>query len=154
MNKAQVGLLGVLLAVALGLYWYQTGVQGGAVVAVQGDGTGVGQNLILGLSTDPVLGKYLSAYNGMTVYTYANDGGNVSNCTGACADTWPPYTVPSTDAINVPAVITGTVGAITRADGTIQVTYNSAPLYFYAQDAAYTDTKGEGVGEVWHVAKP
>ena len=119
----------------------------------QGDGTTVGQNLILGMNVDTKLGTYLSAYNGMTVYTYAKDSVGTSTCYGQCAANWPPYTVPSKSDINVPATITGKVDAIARADGTLQVTLNGMPLYFWKNDAKPGDTTGEGVGGVWHVAK-
>lgn len=119
-----------------------------------GDGSTVGQNLILGIQPDATLGDHLSAFNGMTLYTYASDSAGVSTCTGSCATTWPPYTVPSAGDIHVPANITGNVSTITRADGTLQVTYNGMPLYFYAKDTKPGDATGQGVGGVWFVAKP
>lgn len=50
--------------------------------------------------------------------------------------------------------MTGALATITRADGTTQVTYDGHPLYYYAADVQAGDTNGEGVGGVWHVAKP
>ena len=122
--------------------------------SAQGDGTTVGQNLILGINTSAALGTYLSAYNGMTVYTYAPDTAGVSNCTGACAANWPPYTVASAADINVSSATAGTVGTITRADGSLQVTYNGHPLYFYIKDTAPGQTNGQGIGGVWYVVTP
>ncbi len=121
-----------------------------------GDGTGVAQNLILGLNADAKLGSYLSAYNGMTLYTYDPDkqAPGASACTGSCAALWPPYTVSSAQEINVPANITGKVGVIKRADGKLQVIYNGRPLYFYLKDTKSGDISGQGVGGVWFVAKP
>jgi len=46
------------------------------------------------------------------------------------------------------------LGTITRADGTVQVTYNGWPLYYYASDKASGDVMGEGVGNVWYVITP
>ena len=40
------------------------------------------------------------------------------------------------------------------ADGSLQVTYNGAPLYFYAKDAKTGDTLGQGAGNNWFVVKP
>lgn len=125
----------------------------------QGDGTDVSQNLILGVSTNSALGTYLTAYNGMTVYTYAPDAQTPgkSACTDTCRAIWPPYIVGSVADIHVPAAstgITGKVGTITRTDGTLQVTYNGAPLYFYVKDTQAGDTTGQGVGNVWYVIKP
>lgn len=129
---------------------------GDASVPGQGDGTGVQQNLVLGISANQALGTYLSAYNGMTVYTYAPDkqAPGASKCTGGCAAIWPPYTVTSASNIHVSAATPGKVGTITRADGALQVTYNGQPLYFYAKDTSTGDTLGQGVGGVWFVIKP
>lgn len=120
--------------------------------AEHGDGTSVGENLILGFSSD---GSYLTAYNGMTLYTYSKDSDGKSVCNGQCAINWPPYTVPSASAINIPANITSSnVGTITRSDGALQVTYKGAPLYFYVSDNEPGDTTGDKVGNVWFLVKP
>lgn len=121
-----------------------------------GDGTGVAQNLIVGVSASQTLGTYLSAYNGMTLYSYAPDKQTPgkSACTGGCAANWPPYTVKSAADIHVSAATTGKVSTITRVDGSLQVTYNGTPLYFYAKDTKVGDTMGQGVGGVWYVIKP
>ncbi len=118
-----------------------------------GDGTGVSENLILGQNPDKGFGVYLSAYNGMTVYTSRADQSGVSNCVDACAAAWPPYTVPSPGAINVPANIKGAVGTIKRADGTLQVTYKGMPLYFWMGDTKPEDTTGQEIGG-FTAAKP
>jgi predicted lipoprotein with Yx(FWY)xxD motif len=130
--------------------------QGIGEAPASGDGTGLEQNLILGISANQALGTYLSAYNGMTLYSYAPDKKTpgASACTGGCAATWPPYTVKSASDIHVSAATTGKVSTITRADGSLQVTYNGVPLYFYARDAGTSDTLGQGVGGVWFTVKP
>ena len=46
----------------------------------------------------------------------------------------------------------GTIATITRTDGKKQVTYNGAPLYYFAADAAAGDTKGQGLNGKWFVA--
>ena len=120
-----------------------------------GDGSVVGMNLILGESSDAELGTYLSAYNGMTLYTTSKDTEGASNCAGECAVNWPPYTVPSINDINIPSTIDGTkVGTIVRGDGKIQITYGRMPLYFYITDREPGDTTGHGAGDVWEVARP
>jgi predicted lipoprotein with Yx(FWY)xxD motif len=129
---------------------------GDGSVAGGGDGSGVSQNLILGISATEALGTYLSAYNGMTLYAYAPDkqSPGASACTGSCAESWPPYTVRSKSDIHVSPATAGEVGTITRADGALQVTYNGAPLYFYAKDSSPSDARGQGAGGAWSVVKP
>ena len=161
----------VLLIVGGGWYWYSTkqasdsvmtdehpsdamGLNGSPNQGNMGDGTDVSQNLVLGVSSDADLGDYLTAYNGMTLYLYTKDTAGVSNCSGTCAVNWPPYTVPSADAIHVPASITGAVGTIARADGSLQVTYKGIPLYFWKNDAKPGDPTGQNVGGVWFVVQP
>jgi predicted lipoprotein with Yx(FWY)xxD motif len=120
------------------------------------EGSVIGGNVSLGTNSSANLGNYLVAYNGMTLYTFANDTTNKSNCTGGCAANWPPYIVGAEDnvAAQVKAGVGGKVDTIVRADGKAQVTYNGKPLYFYAHDTKAGDTTGQGVGGVWFVAKP
>ena len=67
---------------------------------------------------------------GFTVYWFAPDTSTTSNCTGSCATYWPPVKGPATAGSGV----TGTLGTITRSDGTMQATYDGHPLYTYAGD--------------------
>jgi predicted lipoprotein with Yx(FWY)xxD motif len=172
-------VIGVIIALVIagGAYWYWSTTQmvapaaeqagtnstadqntstqpgAGATQAANND-AGITQTHVLSVNADATLGQYATAYNGMTVYTYDGDGNGVSNCTGSCADTWPPYTVSSAASIESSADISGTLGTITRTDGSTQVTYNGKPVYFYKNDTAKGDTKGQGVGGVWFVIKP
>ena len=43
------------------------------------------------------------------------------------------------------------LGITTRKDGSVQVTYNGWPLYYYDKDKAPGDATGQGVGGVWYV---
>jgi predicted lipoprotein with Yx(FWY)xxD motif len=49
--------------------------------------------------------------------------------------------------------VTGTFGTLTRADGSIQVTYNGLPLYGWQGDTKAGDVTGHGVNG-FSVAKP
>ena len=85
---------------------------------------------------------------GMTLYWFVPDTSTTSKCTGACATYWPPVTGPVTAGSGV----TGTLGTITRADGTTQATYDGHPLYTYVADTAPGQAKGNGLnlsGGVW-----
>lgn len=100
------------------------------------------------------VGTYLVASNGMTLYAFKRDGLGVSNCADQCAAAWPPYTVESADGLTVADGIWGAVGTIARADGTLQVTYNDMPLYFWANDTAAGDTTGNNFRTLWTVVAP
>ena len=43
---------------------------------------------------------------------------------------------------------------VERKDGTKQWAKNGMPLYFWIKDGKKGDTTGEGVNDVWHVARP
>ncbi len=92
---------------------------------------------------------------GLTVYMFTQDvkDSGTSACTGGCLETWPALTVPAGGSPTGGPGVTGTLGTITRADdGTLQVTYNGLPLYFFKNDAAPGDLNG--VYENWETVKP
>jgi predicted lipoprotein with Yx(FWY)xxD motif len=90
-----------------------------------------------------------------TVYIFTKDvkDSGKSACTGGCLETWPALTVAAGETPTAGAGVTGTLGTITREDdGTLQVTYNGLPLYFFKNDQAPGDTNG--VYENWEAVKP
>jgi predicted lipoprotein with Yx(FWY)xxD motif len=87
--------------------------------------------------------------SGKTLYWFAPDTSTTSKCTGSCATYWPPVTGPVTAGSGV----TGTLGTITRPDGTTQATYDGHPLYTYVGDTAPGQAKGNGLnlsGGLWY----
>jgi predicted lipoprotein with Yx(FWY)xxD motif len=91
----------------------------------------------------------LTNAQGMTLYWFVPDTSTKSNCNGACAHYWPPVKGPVTAGSGV----TGTLGTITRSDGSMQATWNGHPLYTYVADTAPGQAKGNGLnlsGGVWH----
>ena len=101
------------------------------------------------------LGKVLVAgKNGMTVYIFTKDvkDSGKSECSGGCLDTWPALTVAAGATPTGGDGVAGKLGTITRDDGTLQVTYNGLPLYFFKNDAAPGDANG--VYENWEAVKP
>ncbi len=97
----------------------------------------------------------VASSNGMTVYTFDKDVANsgTSACTGGCITKWPALTVPAGSTPTGASGVTGKLGTITRADdGTLQVTYNGKPLYFFAGDKAAGDSNGIYTG--WSAVKP
>jgi predicted lipoprotein with Yx(FWY)xxD motif len=93
---------------------------------------------------------------GFTFYRFDKDTPHpsVSNCTGACAVTWPPVLVQPGGRIFVDGVSTAEIGIITRADGTRQVTIGGWPIYRFSKDTAPGQTNGEGVGGTWFAVSP
>ena len=86
---------------------------------------------------------------GFTLYWFVPDTSTTSKCTGSCAAFWPPVKGPATAGSGV----TGTLGTITRPDGSTQAAYDGHPLYTYAGDSAPGQAKGNGLnvsGGVWH----
>ena len=87
--------------------------------------------------------------SGKTLYWFAPDTSTTSKCTGSCSTYWPPVTGPVTAGSGV----TGTLGTITRPDGTTQATYDGHPLYTYVGDTAAGQAKGNGLnlsGGLWY----
>jgi len=97
----------------------------------------------------------VASSNGMTVYTFDKDVANsgTSACSGGCLTKWPALTVPAGSTPTAATGITGKLGTITRTDdGTLQVTYNGKPLYFFSGDKAAGDSNGIYTG--WSAVKP
>jgi predicted lipoprotein with Yx(FWY)xxD motif len=105
------------------------------------------------MSTKGTVGAVLVSSNGHTLYHLTTDTAGNSTCTGSCAQLWPPMTVPSGTMPTAAAGMSGTLGTISRSDGTTQVTYNGEPLYWYSLDTTASDALGQGVGGVWFAVK-
>jgi predicted lipoprotein with Yx(FWY)xxD motif len=97
-------------------------------------------------------GSYLVGKNGMTLYAYTKDAANASVCYADCEAKWPPLLVtnqPMTNGIN-----NGMLKTTQRSDGSMQLTYNNWPLYYYYMDQVPGEIKGQGVDSVWYIVKP
>jgi predicted lipoprotein with Yx(FWY)xxD motif len=92
----------------------------------------------------------LTNSKGLTLYTFAIDGMNKSNCNASCIHYWPPEKGPVKAS-----GIKGTFATIKRSGGIAQETWNGHPLYTYIGDTAPGQAKGNGLnlsGGVWHEA--
>jgi predicted lipoprotein with Yx(FWY)xxD motif len=69
----------------------------------------------------------------------------VSNCTGGCADLWPPAIAKKARAGKGLDKAKLTLGVNN------QLAYDGHLLYAFASDTAPGDTNGQNVGGVWHV---
>ena len=99
------------------------------------------------------VGTVLVDQNGKTLYAFAADAKDHSNCSGSCATYWPPVTV----AKGTPTAskdVTATLGTTARSDGSMQLTVDGWPMYTYAGDAKAGDATGQGKnlsGGLWWV---
>jgi predicted lipoprotein with Yx(FWY)xxD motif len=87
---------------------------------------------------------------GMTLYTFDKDpmAGGKSVCNGQCAINWPPLMAEGS------ASASGDYTVVARDDGSKQWAYKGKPLYLWIKDQKPGDKTGDGVNNVWHVAKP
>ncbi len=97
------------------------------------------------------LGDVLVDGAGMTLYMFDQDtNGGDSTCYDQCASAWPPLLTDGAPAAGAGADA-AMLGTVARSDGTTQVTYGGWPLYYWAQDSAVGDVKGQAVNDVWWV---
>ena len=91
---------------------------------------------------------------GRTVYLFEADKGTTSTCYGQCAQIWAPVPAGGPTTGGAQAAL---VGATPRTDGGSQATYNGHPLYYFANDKAAGDARGQGInrfGGGWYVVGP
>jgi predicted lipoprotein with Yx(FWY)xxD motif len=103
------------------------------------------------------LGPILVDESGRTVYLFEKDQGSSSTCYNACANVWPPVTT-SAKPQATGQTKSGKLGTTQRKNGTMQVTYNGHPLYYYAPDDHQPKShKGQDIksfGAAWYVLSP
>ena len=93
---------------------------------------------------------------GRSVYLWAADGMNKSNCSGACAGAWPPVMAHGKLTASNGAKPSD-LGTIARPGGGKQVTYDGHPLYFFAGDSGPGQTHGQAsdsFGARWWLVAP
>ena len=91
-------------------------------------------------------GQILVDAHGRTLYLFTpDDGMSAPQCTGSCAQTWPPL-----KASGAPKAEGSAKQSLLGVEAG-QVTYNGHPLYLYSGDSAPGQTNGEGVGGIWYV---
>src|SRR5215467_1732705 len=102
-----------------------------------------------------VYGKALFGPSGKVLYVFGADHGSSSRCYGACATAWPPLLTKGAPLAG-PGTQAKFVGTTKRKNGTLQVTYNGHPLYYYSADKVgkvmcqHANTNGG----LWLVIKP
>lgn len=105
-------------------------------------------------TTNSTLGAIVVDGSGRTLYRFDKDSASppTSNCTGACAQLWPPVLVGT--QISLTGIDRSLLGTIKRPDGTVQLTLHGWPLYRYAGDSAPGQVNGEGIEGVWFAVRP
>jgi len=98
------------------------------------------------------VGKYLADGRGITLYSFAKDEKNMSNCIEGCAVNWPPFYADP--AAVVEGCEASDFATITRSDGRQQTTYQGKPLYYFKNDKYPGDTFGHGLGDAWFLITP
>ena len=101
-------------------------------------------------------GQALVGGSGRTLYLFQADKNRTSACSGACAAAWPPYIVTGTPQAGS-GVNQALLGTIIRPDGTMQLTYDGHPLYYFVGDTGPGTDKGQGIdgfGAKWWLVAP
>ena len=121
-------------------------------------------DVLVEAKTHPDLGTILMDRSGRTQYLFTADELKQSNCTEGCALAWPPLLTVgeptageglSADHLGTitrdQSSVLGAYGTTTLEDGSLQVTYNGWPLYYFANDAGPGEANGQDIGNVWFV---
>ena len=112
----------------------------------------------VGTADQEPYGEFLADADGRTLYMFTADTqGESSACYDACAEAWPPLLVSGEPSAASAAVDEGMLGTLERRDGSMQVTYNGWPLYYFQRDQGPGSVEGQDVhgfdGE-WYLVSP
>jgi len=93
-------------------------------------------------------GAILTDPQGMSLYVFDKDAPGKSQCYEQCARNWPPLLGKADDTGM------GDDQLIQRQDGSMQWSHKGRPLYRWINDRQPGDTGGDGIGGIWHLARP
>lgn len=103
-------------------------------------------------------GQILVDGQGRALYLFAADKTTDSTCYDACATAWPPMLADKGAKIDaMHDAIASLTGTTTRKDGTVQVTYNGHPLYYFVGDKTPGQIECQAIvnfGGAWYVVDP
>lgn len=100
-------------------------------------------------------GQMLFDATGQAIYLVDIETSSKPTCYDACAEAWPPVLTRG-DPVAGQGVESSMLATTERADGTVQVTYNDHPLYFYAREEK-REVKCHDIflnGGNWYVVQP
>jgi predicted lipoprotein with Yx(FWY)xxD motif len=91
-----------------------------------------------------------------TLYRFDRDSAQPSTatCVDACAEAWPPLLTDLNEQPVLEGIDEDAVGAVTRPDGSVQITVGGWPVYRHAADSAPGATDGNGVDGAWFAIRP
>jgi predicted lipoprotein with Yx(FWY)xxD motif len=109
------------------------------------------------LDSNAQVGNHIVDKDGRTLYFFSNDvNGGLSNCTGGCLTTFPIFNADPATTTFSNGLLASDFKIITLTSGAKQTTYKGWPLYYYTPGGVAEpagQTTGEGVGNIWFVAK-
>ena len=151
MSISRITVAGFALASALAL----AGCGSGSGSSNSGSGSQAGSPAPAVMDTSTIkvssspLGNILTDGSGRTLYLFIEDGKNTNsmNCDAACIRLWPHMEGKPHAGKGAQASLIGA----TKGGGKAQVTYAGHPLYYYANDRASGDVKGQGIDKIWYV---
>lgn len=103
---------------------------------------------------NPEVGNFITDENEKTLYTFQKDPAGKSVCGAAndCIKKWPVFYADFIEAEG--PIKNSDFGTIVRDDGRKQTTYQGKPLYYFSKDVKPGDIFGNGVNNIWSVARP
>jgi predicted lipoprotein with Yx(FWY)xxD motif len=113
--------------------------------------SGGSASAVVKTTSNSTLGTILVDSQGMTLYRLSGERDGKFICTStACLGAWHPLTA---SASGTPSGEVSSLGTVKRPEGTLQVTYEGAPLYTFTGDHQAGETKGQGIKDVgtWSV---
>jgi predicted lipoprotein with Yx(FWY)xxD motif len=107
------------------------------------------------IASSSEFGQMLFDSTGQAIYLFDVETTSKPRCYGACAEAWPPVLTRG-EPVAGSGVVGSLLGTTKRSDGTLQVTYDDHPLYFYAHEGK-REVKCHDVflnGGTWYVVQP
>lgn len=95
-------------------------------------------------------GPYVADSSGRALYVLEGEAAGKTSCYAGCAQVWRPFIAPQSKPESAdPGVDKNLIGTVRRRDGSMQVTYNGHPLYYYVRDLGPGRTTGQHVSDAW-----
>lgn len=101
------------------------------------------------------LGAYIIDQRGHALYLHRKDRRGHSECYGECLKHFTPALKRRNIKINLEIGLNQRLlGQYKRNDGSLQVTYNNHPLYYFVNDKSPNDTLGHVHNMTWYLVTP